>query len=176
MTNLVESTLTEVLVEEADGFAVDSVESSLIIETPQSTTVTEAEEVTLIVEPSASDTAILAETTVTETLTESLIETLYAIEPETFLLDVGAQGPAGPQGPSGTSVSYPGKTLTYTGDKLTEVFSYSDAGKTTLVERRVLGYTGNTLTTIQFYDGTGALTKTRTLTYSSGVLSGYTDL
>lgn len=175
MTNLVESTLTEVLVDQADGFAVDSVESSLIIETPQSTTVTETEEVTLIVEPSASDTAILAETTVTETLTESLVETLYAIEPETFLLDVGAQGPAGPQGPSGTSESYPGKTLLYSAGRVSEVLSYSDAGKTTLVERRVLNYTGNTLTMIQFYDGIGSLTKTRTLTYALGVVSGYTD-
>jgi hypothetical protein len=82
-------------------------------------------------------------------------------------------GPAGPSGDAGADAA--GKTLVYTGDKLTEVLSYSDAAKTTLVERRVLNYTGNTLTVIQFYDGAGSLTKTRTLTYALGVVSGYTD-
>lgn len=157
MTNLVESTLTEVLIEQAQGLVIESAETTLIVET------------------TASGPDILAEVLVTETVTEATTETVYVVDPETFLLEVGEQGPAGPQGPSGTGTSYPGKTLTYSGGKLTEVLSYSDAAKTTLVERRVLSYTGSDLTTIQFYDGAGALTKTRTLTYSLGVMSGYTD-
>ena len=161
MTNLVESTLTEVLVEEAQGLVVETAETTLVIET------------------TASGPDILAENLVTETVTEATVETVYAVEPETILLDVGEQGPQGPAGPAGPSgdagADAAGKTLVYTGDKLTEVLSYSDAGKTTLVERRVLNYTGNTLTTIQFYDGAGSLTKTRTLTYALGVMSGYTD-
>lgn len=161
MTNLVESTLTEVLIEEAEGLVVETTETTLVIET------------------TASGPDILAETVVTETVTEATVETVYVVEPETILLDVGEQGPQGPAGPAGPSgdagADAAGKSLVYTGDKLTEVLSYSDAGKTTLAERRVLNYTGNTLTTIQFYDGAGSLTKTRTLTYSLGVMSGYTD-
>ena len=161
MTNLVESTLTEVLVEEAQGLVVETAETTLVIET------------------TASGPDILAETLVTETVTEATTETVYAVEPETILLDVGEQGPQGPAGPAGPSgdagADAAGKSLVYTGDKLTEVLNYSDAGKTTLVERRVLNYTGNTLTTIQFYNGAGSLTKTRTLTYSFEVMSGYTD-
>lgn len=158
MTNLVESTLTEVLIEQAQGLVIESAETTLIVET------------------TASGPDILAEVLVTETVTEATTETVYVVDPETFLLEIGEQGPAGPQGPSGTGTSYPGKTLTYSGGKLTEVLSYSDAAKTVLVERRVLNYTGSDLTTIQFYDGAGALTKTRTLAYSGGVLSGITDI
>lgn len=158
MTNLVESTLTEVLIEQAQGLVIESAETTLIVET------------------TASGPDILAEVLVTETVTEATTEMVYVVDPETFLLEVGEQGPAGPQGPSGTGASYPGKTLTYAGGKLTEVLSYSDAAKTVLVERRVLSYTGSALTTVQFYDGAGALTKTRTLAYSGGVLSGITDI
>lgn len=159
MTNLVESTLTEVLVEEAQGLVVETTETTLVIET------------------TASGPDILAENLVTETVTEATTETVYAVEPETILLDVGEQGPQGPAGPAGPSgdAGAAGKTLVYTGDKLTEVLSYSDAAKTTLVGRRALNYTGSTLTVIQFYDGAGSLTKTRTLTYALGVMSGYTD-
>lgn len=158
MTNLVESTLTEVLIEQAQGLVIESAETTLIVET------------------TASGPDILAEVLVTETVIGATTETVYVVDPETFLLEIGEQGPAGPQGPSGTGTSYPGKTLTYSGGKLTEVLSYSDAAKTVLVERRVLSYTGSDLTTIQFYDGAGALTKTRTLAYSGGVLSGITDI
>lgn len=161
MTNLVESTLTEVLIEQAQGLVIESAETTLIVET------------------TASGPDILAEVLVTETVTEATTETVYVVDPETFLLEIGEQGPQGPAGPAGPSgdagADAAGKSLVYTGDKLTEVLSYSDAAKTTLVERRVLNYTGNTLTTIQFYNGAGSLTKTRTLTYSLGVMSGYTD-
>lgn len=162
MTNLVESTLTEVLIEQAQGLVIESAETTLIVET------------------TASGPDILAEVLVTETVTEATTETVYVVDPETFLLEVGEQGPPGPAGPAGPSgdaaAGAAGKTLTYSGGKLTEVLSYSDAAKTVLVERRVLSYTGSDLTTIQFYDGAGALTKTRTLAYSGGVLSGITDI
>lgn len=58
---------------------------------------------------------------------------------------------------------------------VTEVLLYSDAAKTTLVERRVLNRVAGVLTTIQFYDGVGTLTKTRTLTYTSGLVTSVVD-
>ena len=89
------------------------------------------------------------------------------------LLEIAEQGPPGPPGP--TAASYPGKTLVYSQGVLTEVRLYSDAAKTQLAERRVLTYTGDVLTSIAFYDVNGTLTKTRTLGYSSGVLTSVTE-
>ena len=155
MTSVVESTVTEVLIEEAQGLVIEATESTLVVE------VVEGEEV-------------LTETPVTETVTEATIETLYVVEPEIVMLDIGEQGPAGPAGPSG-GASYPGKTLVWASGKLTEVLMYSDATKTTLVERRVLNRIGSVLTSISFYDGLGTLVKTRTLAYSGGLLIGYTE-
>ena len=98
------------------------------------------------------------------------------------VLELAQQGPAGPAGatgpagPAGEAAStYPGKTLVWAQGKLTEVLLYSDAAKTQLVERRVMTYTGDVLTSIAFYDGDGTLTKTRTLGYGSGVLTGVTE-
>lgn len=70
---------------------------------------------------------------------------------------------------------YLGKTLTWAQGLLTEVLLYLDAAKTQLAERRVLNRTGGTLTSIDFFDGAGTLTKTRTLGYSSGVLTSVTE-
>ena len=98
------------------------------------------------------------------------------------VLEVAQQGPIGPPGPAGATgpageaaTNYPGKTLIWSQGKLAEVRLYSDAAKTQLSERRVMAYTGDALTSISFYDGDGALTKTRTMGYSSGVLTGVTE-
>jgi hypothetical protein len=156
VTNLVESTVTEVLIEAADGLVIESVSETLVVET------------------TANGPDILAEVTSTETVTEAATETVYAVVPETFLIDVGEQGPAGIQGPAGGAV-YPGKTITYTGSLVTEVRSYLDAAKTMLAERRVLAYVGSVLSSIQFFNGIGNLMKTRTLNYSGSALIGYTE-
>lgn len=153
MTTVVESTVPEILVEDAEGFVVETVESVFVIETA----------------PSGPD--ILAETLVTEVVTESSTETVYVVEPQTVLIETAEQGPPGP-----AHVEYPGKTITYTSGLVTEVRSYLDAAKTILAERRVLSYAGSILTSIQFFNGSGSLTKTRTLSYSGGVLSGYADV
>lgn len=97
----------------------------------------------------------------------------------TEVLEISQQGPAGPAGATGpagpAAPTYPGKTLVWSQGKLSEVRLYSDAAKTQLAERRVMAYTGDALTSINFYDGDGALTKTRTLGYGSGVLTGVTE-
>ena len=98
------------------------------------------------------------------------------------VLEVAQQGPIGPPGPAGATgpageaaTNYPGKTLIWSQGKLAEVLLYSDEAKTQLSERRVMTYTGDALASISFYDGDGALTKTRTLGYGSGVLTGVTE-
>ena len=115
---------------------------------------------------------ILTEALSVDTIVDSVVSTVYIPEVETQIVETSEQGPAGPPG---SGVSYPGRTLTYTGITLTEVLLYLDAAKTQLAERRVLAYSGSVLNTISFYNGAGALTKTRTLSYSSGVLTGVTD-
>lgn len=79
----------------------------------------------------------------------------------------------GPPGPA--AASYPGKTMVWNQGVLSEVRLYDDAEQTQLAERRVLTYTGDVLTSIAFYSGDGTLTKTRTLGYSSGVLTSVTE-
>lgn len=85
----------------------------------------------------------------------------------------GATGPTGPTGPP--PPSYPGKTITVAGGVVTDVYLYSDAAKTILAEHRVLNRTADVLTTIQFYNGAATLVKTRTLTYTSGLVTGVVD-
>ena len=77
--------------------------------------------------------------------------------------------------PSDASSNFHGKTLVWAQGVLSEVLLYLDAAKTQLAERRVLNRTGSTLTSIDFFDGAGAPTKTRTLSYSSGALTGVTE-
>lgn len=89
------------------------------------------------------------------------------------VLEVLRQGPPGP--PGDAAASCPGKTLVWAGGKLQEVRLYSDEAKTQLVERRAMTYTGDVLTSIAFYAADDTLTKTRTLSYSSGVLTGVTE-
>jgi hypothetical protein len=117
---------------------------------------------------------VLTETTSVETVIDSIVSTVYVPEVETQVIETSEQGPAGPPG---NGVTYPGRTLTYSLGLLTGVWLYLDAAKTQLAERRILAYTlGGQLTNIAFYDGAGALTKTRTLTYSGGVLTSITDV
>jgi hypothetical protein len=161
VTSVVESTLVEVLVEQAAGVVVTS------------------EPVGYVVETTASGPDILAEVTTTETLTDTLTETVYIVEPEIVLLDVGEQGPTGPQGPpgvGGTATSYPGRTIIYTDGVVSEVLSYLDYARTMLAERRLLHYEFGLVDIIYFYDGDGNLMKTRYPTYSSGILIGYIDV
>ena len=152
MTTVVESTVPEILVEDAEGFAVETVESVFVIETT----------------PSGPD--VVVETVVTEVVTESAVETVIDIEPQVLVLETAEQGPPGP-----SHVEYPGKTITYASGLVTEVRSYLDAAKTILAERRVLSYAGAILSSIQFFNGSGSLIKTRTLSYSGGVLVSVTD-
>lgn len=153
MTTVVESTVPEILVEDAEGFVVETEESAFVIET------------------TSSGPDVVVETVVTEVVTESAVETVIDIEPQVLVLETAEQGPPGP-----ARVEYPGKTITYASGLVTEVRSYLDAAKTILAERRVLSYAGSILSSIQFFNGSGSLTKTRTLSYSGGVLSGYADV
>lgn len=89
------------------------------------------------------------------------------------VLEIAQQGPPGPRGDAAST--YPGKTLVWAQGVLSEVLLYLDEAKTQLAERRVLTYTGGVLASIAFYDEDGTLTKTRTLGYSSGVLTGVTE-
>lgn len=82
--------------------------------------------------------------------------------------------------PTGDTVAnvvtnYPGKTLVWAAGILTEVLLYLDAAKTQLAEHRVLNRTTGVLTSINFFDGAGTPVKTRTLSYSSGVLTSVTE-
>lgn len=129
-----------------------------------------------VIATAADAVDIITETVTTEIVTTATpADTIVGTEEVGFVVETpAAQGPMGPMGPSG-GAAYPGKDLTYTGNQLTEVRFYLDAAKTILAERRVLSYAGSVLSTIQFFDGAGALTKTRTLTYSGGVLVSAVD-
>ena len=161
MTDLVESTVVEVLVELATN--------TIITSSPEST----------VIETAAAGADILTETTATDTLTDTQVELVYAVEPVTVLLEVGTQGPTGPAGSTGPTgpgpTAYPGKTIISAGGVVTEVLSYLDAAKTQLAGRKVMAYSLGKLATIQFFDGAGALSKTRTLGYSAGVLTSVVD-
>lgn len=82
---------------------------------------------------------------------------------------------AGDAAGGGAAPVYLGKTLVWDQGVLSEVLFYLDAAKTQLAERRVLHRSGGLLTSIAFLDGGGDLTKTRTLSYSSGVLTSVTE-
>ena len=148
MTDVVEALEVQVLVEEVSSF---------------------------VLEPRSDETTISVDGEVHETLVIYESEVLHELEPTTELLEVATQGPPGVQGPPGSGTSYPSRTLVYTGPLITEVLSYSDAGKTQLAQRKVLSYSGAQMQSIQFFDGVGTLVKTRTLTYNSGALTGYSD-
>jgi len=80
-----------------------------------------------------------------------------------------------PPGAPSTPTRYLGKTLVWAQGVLSEVLLYLDAAKTQLAERRILNRTGQTLTSIVFRDGDDTITKTRTLGYTSGVLTSVTE-
>ncbi len=131
-----------------------------------------------VIETAADSVVIVAETATTEVVTTSDPgDTIVEVEEVPVVIETPAeQGPRGPAGPTGPATAeYPGKTLGYTAGVLTDVYLYSDAAKTTLVERRVLIRVAGVLTSIEFYDGTATLVKTRTLTYTTGLLTGVVD-
>lgn len=171
MTEIVGSTTPELLVEASEGAALECAGAVSVIEyaPPDTSVLVDALTESMVVTTSSTD--ILVETTNTEIVADRTSETVYVLDPQTVLVDVGEQGPPGPPGAVGAVA----KTLVYTGGVLAEVLSYSDAAKSMLTERRVLNYVGGVLTTVSFHDGVGALIKTRTLTYASGALSGYID-
>lgn len=130
----------------------------------------------LVIDTQTSQELLVDHDATYETLTD-YDATYEVVETDTGhaeILEIAQQGPPGP--PGGAAASHPGKTLVRALGKLTEVLLYSDAAKTQLAERRVLTYTGDVLTSIAFYDGNGTLTKTRTLGYSSGVLTSVTEV
>ncbi len=69
----------------------------------------------------------------------------------------------------------PSRDLTYTDGLVTEIHIYSDVGKTILAEHRVLTYVDGKVSTIEFYDSFSALFKTRTLTYTDGLVTSVVD-
>ena len=134
-----------------------------------------------VIETAADSVVIVAETATTEVVTTSDPgDTIVEVEEVPVVIETpaeqGPQGVIGLTGPPGpAAASYPGKTLNYTAGVLTDVYLYSDAAKTTLVEHRVLIRVAGVLTSIEFYDGTATLVKTRTLTYTTGLLTGVVD-
>lgn len=139
----------------------------------------------LVIDTQTSQELLVDHDATYETLTD-YDATYEVVETDTGhaeILEIAQQGPIGPPGPAGATgpageaaPAYPGKTLVWSMGKLAEVLLYADAAKTQLAERRVLTYTGDVLTSIAFYSGDGTLTKTRTLGYSSGVLTNVTEV
>lgn len=144
-------------------------------------TVIESSTSTSVIEITSQGPDILAETVTTDIVTDVQAQFVVGVEIETFVMESceqGPPGPAGPQGdtgPAGTAETYPGKTLVYTSGKLTEVFLYSDAAKTTLAQRRELHYTGDVLNSVSFHGPGGSAFKTRTLTYTDGILTSVVE-
>ena len=73
MTTVVESTVPEILVEDAEGFVVETEESAFVIET------------------TSSGPDVVVETVVTEVVTESAAETVIDIEPQVLVLTETAE-------------------------------------------------------------------------------------
>lgn len=165
MTEVVESSVPEVLVAQTVGTTVVHGADTTVIDTAAVVTVIEAETETVVTE-SVPDTTVIIDAAPVEVITDVQTYTLVVLEPDVQLIETAEQGPPGPM-----AGSYPGKTLVWAQGVLSEVLLYLDAAKTQLAERRVLNRTGSTLTSIDFFDGAGAPTKTRTLGYSSGVLT-----
>lgn len=171
MTEVVETSTTDLLSEQALASTVTSVADVSTVEVVESVSTVTAEGSDIVVVTADATASVIDVSGETTVITDTASDVVYGAETEIQILEVAEQGPAGPAG-----AEYPGKTLTYTGSLLTEVRSYLDAAKTTLAERRVLAYVGSVLSTIQFFNGSGALQKTRTLTYSGGVLVGVVDV
>lgn len=176
MTDVVTSTETEVLTEVSAAFTIEVAQDavSVVTETSDGTIEIQDGDPTILV--TTSDDTVVSETPTAEVITSAEIETVYAVEPVVTLIEAAEQGPRGPAGPTGPATAeYPGKTLGYTVGVLTDVYLYSDVAKTDLVEHRVLIRVAGVLTSIEFYDGTATLVKTRTLTYTTGLLTGVVD-
>jgi hypothetical protein len=136
-------------------------------------TIVESSTEALVIETTSSGPDILAETFTTDIVVDLQAQQLVATEIDTNLVETAEQGPPGPRGSA--AASYPGKTLVWATGVLQEVLLYLDAAKTQLAERRVLNRTGSVLESIQYFSGAGTLTSTRTLTYTTGVLTGVTE-
>jgi hypothetical protein len=165
VTEVVELSVPEVLVAQTVGTTVVHGADTTVIDTAAVVTVIEAETETVVTE-SVPDTTVIIDAAPVEVITDVQTYTLVVLEPDVQLIETAEQGPPGPR-----AGSYPGKTLVWAQGNLSEVLLYDDAAKTQLAERRILNRTGGTLTSIDFFDGDGALVKTRTLGYSSGVLT-----
>lgn len=172
MTEVVESSVPEVLVDTTVGTTVIHGTDTTVVDTAAVVTVVDTGTEATITDASSAST-VVTDSTTTEVVTDAVTQTVIVTEPDTQLVEIAEQGPAGPPGPM--AGSYPGKTLVWAQGVLSEVLLYLDAAKTQLAERRVLNRTGSTLTSIDFFDGAGAPTKTRTLSYSSGALTGVTE-
>ena len=157
MIEVVESAIPEVLTEAGIVTIVESVAETFVVET------------------TSSGPDILLESFLTDVVLDTQVQEVVATEIDTQVVESSSQGPAGPAGPVSIQASYLGRTLVYTLDALTEVRLYVDAAKTQLAERKVMAYSLGKLATIQFFDGAGALSKTRTLGYSAGVLTSVVD-
>lgn len=169
MTEVVESSVPEVLVSATTGTTIVHGADTTVVDTSSVVTVIESEATTTILETGSAATIVIDAAPV-EVITDVQTYTLVVLEPDVQLIETAEQGPPGPR-----AGSYPGKTLVWVHGKLSEVLLYDDAAKTQLAERRVLNRTGQTLTSIDFFDSDGTLVKTRTLGYSSGVLTSVTE-
>jgi len=172
VTDVVESSVPEVLIDATVGITIIRESDITVVDTAAVVTVVDTETAATITDDSPAST-VITDSTVTEVITDLVTQTIVVTAPDTQLIETAEQGPAGPPGPM--AGNYPGKTLVWAQGVLSEVLLYLDAAKTQLAERRVLNRTGQTLTSIDFFDGAGAQTKTRTLAYSSGVLTGVTE-
>lgn len=169
MTTVVETSNTETLTGAEDVTTVVAASDAALVEFADELTEVNASGDDIVVTQSTAIEVVDA-SSAAEVVTESAVETVVEVEPQVLIVEAAEQGPPGP-----AHVEYPGKTITYAAGLATEVRSYLDAAKTILAERRVLSYAGSLLSSIQFFNGAGSLVKTRTLSYSGGVLSGYAD-
>lgn len=125
----------------------------------------------LLIDTQTSQELLVDHDAIHETLVDydATYEVVEVDTVHTEVLELAQQGPPGPHGE--TAASYPGKTLVWSQGRLQEVLLYADAAKTQLAERRVLNRTGSSLTSIVYRDANDTIVKTRTLGYSSGVLT-----
>jgi len=169
---IIESSVPEVLVDATTGTTVVHGADTTVTDTAPVVTVVETETTTTVTE-TAPGTTVVADDSTATVITDVQTQSLVALEVATQIVETAEQGPPGPPGPM--AGSYPGKTLVWAQGVLSEVLLYLDAAKTQLAERRILNRTGQTLTSVVFRDGNDAITKTRTLGYTSGVLTSVTE-
>ena len=147
---------------------------TLVVQPPVTLTVVlgpEASHATVLSSPQAVQSTVSPPAEIRSVLPAMQATTTVVNPPSTTntVIQVGQ----GPSGPSALGVPILGQTLVMAGPVLDSVLLYSDAEKTTLVERRKLYYSiEGRLSWVESLDSVGALVSTKTLQYVDGTLVG----